>query len=260
MNIDLPYIPTRERKPRKSGLTMVMDKGLSAAEASNLVAAGGEYADLIKFGFGTAMITTELSEKLSIYREAGLKPYFGGTFFEICLVRGEFDAYRRMLDKYKMDVTEISDGSIHIPHEEKLKYIELLSKQLTVISEVGSKVKGVVIPDDEWVNMMKKELEAGAWKVIAEARESGTVGIYNENGSANQTLIGDIIRHVNTGNVIWEAPNKSQQVWFINLLGANVNLGNIATNEVVALEALRLGLRGDTFFQFLPEEFKKYKQ
>jgi len=175
------------------------------------------------------------------------------------LVRGEFDNYRKMLDKYKMEYTEISDGSIHIPHEEKLRYIELLSGQVTVISEVGSKIKGVHIPPKQWVAMMQAELSAGAWKVIAEARESGNIGIYNENGSANEALIDDIVNNVNTENIIWEAPVKSQQAWFIKLLGANVNLGNIPPNEVVALEALRLGLRGDTFYEFLPEEMKKFK-
>ncbi|NLI23739.1 MAG: phosphosulfolactate synthase [Bacteroidales bacterium] len=259
MNFELSYIPSREPKPRSKGLTMVMDKGLSAGEAVQFVASSGEYTDLLKFGFGTALITRELQEKLNIYRKGNLKPYFGGTLFEMFLVRGEFDNYRKMLDKYKMEYTEISDGSIHIPHEEKLRYIEILSGQVTVISEVGSKIKGVHIPPKQWVAMMQAELSAGAWKVIAEARESGNIGIYNENGTANEALIDDIINNVNTENIIWEAPVKSQQVWFIKLLGANVNLGNIPPNEVVALEALRLGLRGDTFYEFLPEEMKKFK-
>lgn len=259
MNFELSHIPAREPKPRSKGLTMVMDKGLSAGEAAQFVASSAEFTDLLKFGFGTALITKELQKKLDIYREGNLKPYFGGTLFELFLVRGEFDKYRKFLDAFRMELTEISDGSIHIPHEEKLRYIEILSKQVTVISEVGSKIKGVHIPPREWVSMMKAELAAGAWKVIAEARESGNIGIYNENGSANEALIDDIVNNVNIENVIWEAPVKNQQAWFIRLLGTNVNLGNIAPNEVVALEALRLGLRGDTFFEFLPEELKKFK-
>jgi len=126
-----------------------------------------------------------------------------------------------------------------------------------VISEVGSKRADVHIPDDEWISMMKQELNSGSWKVIAEARESGNIGIYNEDHSANTKLINDIVKHVKVENVIWEAPLKSQQAWFIKLLGANVNLGNIAPNEVVSLETLRLGLRGDTFFQFLPDNLKQ---
>jgi phosphosulfolactate synthase len=257
---NLAYFPERTCKPRTNGLTMVMDKGLSAGEAKNLTDSGSDYFDLLKFGFGTALITPELEKKIAIYRQAGLRPYFGGTLFELFYVRNQVDEFKRMIDHYKLDLIEISDGSIQLPHEEKLKYIDLFSKQYTVLSEVGSKIKGVHIPDSEWVAMMKTELATGAWKVIAEARESGTIGIYNEDGSANKKLIQDIMDHVNTDNVLWEAPIKSQQAYFIKLLGANVNLGNIATNEVIALEALRTGLRGDTFFDNLPEELQKFKQ
>lgn len=259
-NFSLLYLPERSKKPRQNGLTMVMDKGLSTGEAEHLVESGSEYFDLLKLGFGTALITPNLEKKLAIYRQGGLRPYFGGTLFELFYVRNQVDQFKKMLDHYKLDLLEISDGSIHLPHEAKLKYIEEFSKNFTVLSEVGSKIKGVHIPDDEWVAMMKTELSTGAWKVIAEARESGTIGIYNEDGSANKQLIQDIVDHVNTDNVIWEAPVKNQQAFFIKLLGANVNLGNIATNEVIALEALRTGLRGDTFFENLPAEFHKYKQ
>jgi phosphosulfolactate synthase len=260
MEFRLSFLPERSKKPRSNGLTMVMDKGLSAGEAQLLADSGAEYFDLLKFGFGTALITPELEKKISIYKAAGLRPYFGGTLFELFHVRNQFDDFRKMVDHYKLDMVEISDGSIHIPHDVKLNYIEKLSKEVTVLSEVGSKIKGVNIPDSEWVQMMKSELAAGAWKVIAEARESGTIGIYNEDGSANKKLIQDIIDHVSTDNVLWEAPVKSQQIYFIKLLGANVNLGNISTNEVIALEALRVGLRGDTFFENLPPEFHKFKQ
>jgi phosphosulfolactate synthase len=154
-----------------------------------------------------------------------------------------------------MDLAEVSDGSMAIPHDDKLEYIRKLSGQVTVISEVGSKVAGVEIPDQKWVTMMKAELASGSWKVIAEARESGTIGIYQKDGSANTGLIDEIVRQIAVNDVLWEAPNKNQQVWFIQLLGANVNLGNIAPGEVVSLESLRLGLRGDTFFTFLPDTF-----
>lgn len=259
MNYQLPFIPERPAKPRETGLTMMMDKGLSVQEAANFIESSAPFTDLVKFGFGTGLITEQIKRKIRLYKEAGIRTYLGGTLFEAFIIRGLFDEYRELIDKYGLDAAEISDGSMAIPHDEKLNYIRLLSSQVIVLSEVGSKVAGVEIPPDKWVSMMKSELTAGSWKVIAEARESGTIGIYDKNGCANTELIDDIIGHVKPEDVIWEAPNKSQQVWFIKLLGANVNLGNIATQEVVAMETLRLGLRGDTFFNFLPEKFQDKK-
>lgn len=259
MNIQLPYLPDRTRKKREYGLTMMMDKGLGKTEAISFTESSSEFTDLVKFGFGTAVFSKQLKEKMKIYREAGIEPYFGGTLFESFMVRGMFDDFRKFVSDMNIEVVEVSDGSMRIEHDEKLKCIEILKAEFRVLSEVGSKVKGVEISHQAWVDMMKTELEAGAWKVIAEARESGTIGIYKSDGSADVELIKDIIDNVDINNILWEAPNKSQQVWFINLLGANVNLGNIATSEVIALEALRLGLRGDTFFNFLPEEFQDKK-
>ena len=252
----IPYIPTREPKPREKGITMMMDKGLSVREAEDFVSSSAEFTDVVKFGFGTALITPKLEEKIRLYKEANMIPYFGGTLFELYIVREMFDDYRKLLDKYDLTMAEVSDGSMIIPHNDKLSYIQKLSQQVTVLSEVGSKQADVVFPPNVWVAMMKAEIEAGSWKVIAEARESGTVGIYNPDGSANTPLINDIVKEVQIENILWEAPIKSQQAWFINLLGANVNLGNISPDEVVSLETLRLGLRGDTFSQFLPEDFK----
>jgi phosphosulfolactate synthase len=259
MNFKLPYLPERTGKVRDSGLTMMMDKGLSLLEAESFVQSSAEFTDLVKFGFGTAIINNQLKEKIKVYKKAGLKPYFGGTLFELFIVRGMYEEYRKFVSDAGLEILEVSDGSILLAHDEKLEYIQKLSKDFTVLSEVGSKVKDVEIPPDVWVKFMKAELEAGAWKVIAEARESGTIGIYNSDGSANTFLIDDIVEHVSVDKVLWEAPNKAQQTWFIKLLGANVNLGNIATNEVVALEALRLGLRGDTLFDFLPKQFQDRK-
>ena len=256
MNYQLPFIPERPAKPRESGLTMMMDKGLSVQEAANFIESSAQFTDLVKFGFGTGLLTSQIGSKIRLFKEAGIRTYFGGTMFEAFIIRGLFDEYRKLIDKYGLDTAEVSDGSMVIPHDEKLNYIRLLSTQVTVLSEVGSKVAGVEIPHEKWIIMMKMELEAGSWKVIAEARESGNIGIYNKDGSANTGLIDDILGHVKVDNVMWEAPVKSQQAWFIKLLGANVNLGNIATHEVVALETLRLGLRGDTFFDFLPEKYQ----
>lgn len=259
MNFKLPFIPERTTGPRESGLTMVMDKGLSVHEAENFVSSCAAFADLAKFGFGTALITNDLKTKIRIYQEAGIRPYFGGTLFEAFVVRDMVEDYLKLINDYKLEIAEVSDGSMIIPHEEKLKYVNILSKQVTVLSEVGYKVAGKILPPEKWVEMMKTELDAGAWKVIAEARESGTIGIYNKDGSANANLINEILGHVDPEDILWEAPDKKQQVWFIKLLGSNVNLGNIPPHEVIALETLRIGMRGDTFFDFLPEKLKEKK-
>ena len=257
MNMQLPFIPERPLKPRNSGITMVMDKGLSIREAEDFMSVGSEYTDYVKLGFGTSLITPGFEKKIAIYKKAGVIPYFGGTLFEAFLIRDMFEEYIAFLDKYEIDLVEVSDGSYDFEHKRKLEYINRLAKRGTVISEVGSKKKNVVYTPDEWVAMMKSELTAGSVKVIAEARESGTIGIYNEDGSVNNTIICGIADHVKLENVIWEAPLKSQQAWFIKNFGANVNLGNIAPTEIIPLESLRLGLRGDTFFQFLPDNLKQ---
>ena len=253
----LPFIPERPLKPRNSGITMVMDKGLSIREAEDFMSVGSEYTDYVKLGFGTSLITPGFEKKIAIYKKAGVIPYFGGTLFEAFIVRNMFKEFVDFLDKNEIEMVEVSDGSFDIEHKRKLEYISKLTEIGTVISEVGSKKKNVVYSPDEWVAMMKAELGAGSVKVIAEARESGTTGIYNEDGSINNKIISGIAEHVKLENVIWEAPLKSQQAWFITNFGANVNLGNIAPHEIIPLESLRLGLRGDTFFLFLPEELKQ---
>jgi phosphosulfolactate synthase len=235
---------------------MMMDKGLSVKQAEEFVSSSGEFTDFVKFGFGTALITKDLDEKLDVYRRGQIRPFFGGTLFEIFYVRGMFDRYREFVSRYKLDLVEVSDGTVKIDHDKKLECIQILSRDVQVLSEVGSKLSGVDIPVDKWVSMMRTELEAGAWKVIAEARESGTIGIYNPDGSANDELIMEIAGCINQQDVIWEAPLKNQQVYFIKMLGANVNLGNISPDEVFAMEALRQGLRGDTMLDFLPDSLK----
>jgi phosphosulfolactate synthase len=257
MDYSLPHIPDRSAKPRESGITMMMDKGLSVKEAEEFVKSSGDFTDFVKLGFGTALITRDLGAKLSVYRNGNIRPYFGGTLFEAFYIRGMFEEYRLFISEHNLDLVEVSDGTVSIDHEKKLRCIEILSSEVQVLSEVGSKLAGVVIPVDQWVSMMKSELKAGAWKVIAEARESGTIGIYNSDGSANDELITDITESIKPSDVIWEAPLKNQQVYFIKMLGANVNLGNIAPDEVLAMEALRLGLRGDTLMDFLPGEMRQ---
>lgn len=252
MNFRLPHMPERPERPRNHGITMVMDKGLSLREAEDLCDISAPYCDLIKLGFGTSLITNRLKEKIKLYKSAGLRPYFGGTLFEAFVVRDMFDDYRRFLDEYEMDMVEVSDGVMELDHHDKCKYITDLSKNFTVLSEVGTKLKGKEISNDKWISYMQTELAAGAWRVIAEARESGNIGIYNDDGTANFELILSIKKAVDPNKILWEAPLKAQQVWFIKLLGPNVNLGNIATNEIIPLETLRLGLRGDTLLTFIP--------
>ncbi|MEQ8909725.1 MAG: phosphosulfolactate synthase [Vicingaceae bacterium] len=254
MNFELPHIPKRTKSPRDEGLTMMMDKGLSWRQAENFVDSCADYTDVVKLGFGTSYLTKDFQRKLDIYHAAGMKTYLGGTLFEAFIIRGMFDDYRKLLEKFNIQMAEVSDGSIVLNHDLKCHYIKELSKDYTVLSEVGSKEEGILISPNKWINMMQAELEAGSWKVIAEARESGNVGIYRPNGTAHVALVNKIISKVKVENILWEAPKKAQQVWFIKQFGTNVNLGNIAHDEVIPLETLRIGLRGDTFHDFLPED------
>lgn len=254
MNFELSHIPQRSSKPRESGLTMVMDKGLSLRGAEDLIESGDHLIDMVKLGFGTSVVSNKLQEKIKLYQNAGITVYLGGTLFEAFLVRGQFDDYRKLLLKLGIDTAEVSDGSIDLKHDTKCELIREMAKDFRTLSEVGSKEAGIIIRPNKWKKMMKTELEAGSWKVIAEARESGNVGIYRPNGSAHVSLISKILDVIPKDSILWEAPQKAQQVWFINQLGANVNLGNIAPNEVIPLETLRLGVRGDTFFNYLPKD------
>jgi phosphosulfolactate synthase len=238
---------------------MVMDKGLSIREAEDFISVSSDFTDFVKLGFGTSVVTPNVKEKIKLYQKANIKVYLGGTLFEAFLIRNMEDEYRQFIDGLGIDTIEISDGSMRIDHAKKCEFIHNLSKNYTVLSEVGAKEAGILIAPARWIEMMETELAAGAIKVIAEARESGTVGIYRPSGKAHTVLINMILSKINIDQILWEAPLKSQQAWFINHFGANVNLGNIAPNDIIPLETLRLGLRGDTFFRFLPDECKKYK-
>ena len=256
-NVNLPFLPERTKKNRDSGLTMVMDKGITLRHAQDFVENYADYVDFVKLGFGTSVISKNVKEKIKLYQAAGIKTYVGGTLFEAFIARGKFDEYQKYIDSMGLDTAEVSDGSITMAHDNKCKYINALSKNFTVLSEVGSKEEGIIIHPAKWTSMMKAELEAGSFKVIAEARESGTVGIFHKNGSAHSMLISRITSKIKATDIIWETPQKSQQVYFINLFGANVNVGNISIDDVIPLETLRLGLRGDTFFNYLPEGEKE---
>ena len=257
MNYTLKNLPERTIKPRQIGYTMAMDKGLSVREAEDFVTTCGDHVDIIKLGWATSYVTPNLKEKLKVYKDAGIPCYFGGTLFEAFIIRDQFEDYRKLLDKYDLQFAEVSDGSIDLDHDKKCDYIRKLTPQVTVLSEVGSKDADKIIPPYQWIELMQKELEAGAWKVIGEAREGGNVGLFRSTGEVRSGLVQEILTKIPFEKIIWEAPQKAQQVWFIKLLGANVNLGNIAPEEVIPLETIRLGLRGDTFLHFLGLERKR---
>lgn len=251
MNYFLKDIPERTSKPRQTGFTMAMDKGLSIREVEDFLGICHQHVDIVKLGWATSFVTPNLEEKLAVYREFNVPVYFGGTLFEAFIVRGQFDDYRKVLDKYQIEFAEVSDGSVEMDHDVKCELIRKLSEQVTVLSEVGSKDVEKIIPPYKWIQLMQEELDAGAWKVIGEAREGGNVGLFRSSGEVRSGLVEEILTKIPFEKIIWEAPQKAQQVWFIKLLGANVNLGNIAPNEIIPLETIRLGLRGDTFDHFL---------
>lgn len=254
MNFNLSQIPERNLKPRTDGITMVMDKGLSINEVHNFMSISHPHVDIVKLGFGTSFVTPNLHEKIEAYQQYNVPVYFGGTLFEAFLIRNQFDDYISICKEYHINYMEVSDGSITIPHAEKCGYIEKLTKFGTVLSEVGSKDAEHIIPPYKWIELMRAELEAGSSYVIAEAREAGNVGIYRGTGEVREGLVQEILTQIPGERIIWEAPQKAQQLYFLELLGCNVNLGNIAPTEVIPLEAMRLGLRGDTFHLYLNKE------
>jgi phosphosulfolactate synthase len=254
MNFNLTQIPDRHQSPRTAGLTMVMDKGLSVNEAQNFLSVSRPHVDIVKLGFGTSFVTPNLREKLEVYSSHDIPVYFGGTLFEAFLIRNQFDDYIQVCKDFGIRYMEVSDGSITIPHAEKCGYIEKLTKYGIVLSVVGSKDAEHIIPPYKWIELMRAELNAGASYVIAEAREAGNVGIYRGSGEVREGLVQEILTQIPEEKIIWEAPQKGQQLYFIELLGCNVNLGNIAPSEVLPLESMRIGLRGDTFSLFLNDK------
>ncbi len=251
MNYHLTQIPERTLKPRSNGMTMVMDKGLSPREVEDFIEVAGPFVDIVKLGWATSYVTPVLEKKLAIYKAAGIPVYFGGTLFEAFIIRNQYDDYKRLLDKFQLGHAEVSDGSIILDHQKKCEYISDLAKIVTVVSEVGSKDAENIMAPYQWIELMLAELAAGSHYVIAEARESGNIGIYRDSGEVRQGLVQELLTKIPSEKILWEAPQKAQQTWFIKLLGTNVNLGNIPPNELIPLETLRLGLRSDTFHHFL---------
>jgi phosphosulfolactate synthase len=244
-------LPVREGKPRTRGLTHVMDKGLNLREIEGLFDTAGEYVDIVKLGWGTSYVTNNLEKKIALYRSFSTPVVCGGTLFEAVFGQGKVDDFKRWLEHYRFSHVEISDGTLEIPREEKLRLIAEFSGDFVVLSEVGSKDSDVNIAPYLWVQWMREELDAGAWKVIAEGREGGTAGIYRPTGELRTGLVDEIEHSLSFHDLIWEAPTKSSQAWFVRHFGPEVNLGNIPPDEVIALETLRLGLRADTLKEVL---------
>jgi phosphosulfolactate synthase len=236
-------------EPRTAGLTHVIDKGLGPRAWEDVLETSGPYIDVVKLGWGTAYVTPNLKRKLDVLRD---KPVVvGGTFFEVVYAKAKVDEYKRWLSDLGLTHVEISDGTVEIPRDEKLELITDFARDFTVLSEVGSKDSSVEYSADEWIAWLREELEAGAWKVITEAREGGTAGIFDSGGGMRTELIAEIADAVGSADVIFEAPTKAAQAWFVKSLGPEVNLGNIPPDEVIPLETLRLGLRGDTLKEVL---------
>ena len=248
--LDFLTLPERTPKPRESGITHVLDKGLGPTQVDDLLAMAAAYIDIVKLGWGTAAVTPNLDEKVARYRAAGIPVCFGGTFFEVALRQGKLDAYVDTVKRFGLDCIEVSDGTIDMDEDDKLDLVRRLSRDFKVLSEVGSKDESVVIPPNKWVELIERELDAGAWKVVTEGRESGTVGIYQSSGEIKAGLMDEIVQKIDPARLLFEAPNKKQQVWFVKKFGCNVNLGNIPPEEVISVETIRLGVRGDTLLDF----------
>ena len=255
MNFNLSKIPARTRHPRSTGFTIIADNAMNLGETENFLSVAHPHVDMAKLAFGSGYIFPFLKEKIAIYKKYDIPVYAGGLLFEAFVVRNQVEDYISFIRDFDIPYIEVSDGSIRIPHKEKCGYIEKLSAIGTVLSGVGSKDKDrvQVTPPYKWIEMMNAELSAGASYVVAEARESGTVGLYRDSGEVREGLVEEILTKIPEEKIIWEAPRKDQQLFFIKRLGANANLGNVAPVDVISLEAMRIGLRGDTFHLYLGE-------
>jgi phosphosulfolactate synthase len=251
--LDLLNLPARSDKPRERGITHVLDKGLSLTGIDELVETAGPYVDIVKLGWGTAVVAPNLEAKLDRYRSHGIPVVLGGTLTEIAIANRAIEPLMGWIDKLGLEYVEVSDGTITLDHSEKLALIERLSKHFRVLSEVGSKDEAEIMAPYRWIELIETELAAGAWKVITEARESGTVGIFRHDGEVRQGLVDEVVHAVPYDNLLFEAPRKEQQVWFVKRLGPNVNIGNVLPEDALSLETIRVGLRADTAFSVGPD-------
>ena len=239
-------LPHRSAKPRESGITHVLDKGLGLRQIEDMLATASDYIDIVKFGWGTGYLTQNIEAKIAAYRSAGIATCFGGTLLELAIIQDRFDECRRQLRRLGLTHVELSTGIIELTPEERHRYIRTLARDFIVLSEVGSKDATRIMAPYRWVEQTEADLAAGSWRVICEARESGTVGIYHSNGEVKAGLIEELVAKVDPSRLLFEAPQKEQQAWLVQNFGSNVNLGNIATTDVIALETIRVGLRADT--------------
>ena len=247
---DFLDLPKRPAKPRAQGLTHVIDTGLTTPEAQGLMASGADYVDLVRLGWGSAYVTQDLREKLDAYRAAGVPVMLGGTLTELAWLRGRVDELAAWLRELGIEHVEVSSGTVAIPAGEKLALIEQLAGEFTVFAEVGEKDPAAILAPYRWVELIRDALGAGARQVICEGRATGDAGMYRPDGEARTGLIDEIVHEVEVDKLIFEAPQKHQQVWFIEHVGADVNLGNVLPADVISLETLRLGLRADTLKLF----------
>jgi phosphosulfolactate synthase len=243
-------LPARSGKPRAEGLTHVIDTGLSTAEAEGLTAAAGDYVDLVRLGWGSAYVTSDLETKLDAYRRGGIPVMLGGTLTELAWLQGRVDELRAWLGELGIEHVEVSSGTVHIPDDEKVELIRSFADGFTVYAEVGEKDPAALLAPYRWVELIRSALDAGARWVTCEGRATGDTGLYRPDGEPRTGLIDEILHEVDATKLIFEAPQKHQQVWFIRQLGPQANLGNILPADVISLETLRLGLRADTLELF----------
>ncbi len=246
-------LPERSRRPRCSGLTMVIDNGIPLRAFTDAIDSAAEYIDSVKFGWGTALVTPTLDEKIAHLREHGISFYFGGTLFEKFVVQGAFDSYLALCRDHGCEVVEVSNGTIPLPNREKARYIERAAATFTVLSEVGYKdqERCLQLSGADWIRCIREDLEAGATRVITEARESGKSGICRPDGTLRFDLIERILASgIDPNDLVFEAPTKELQSYFVKRVGPGANLANVAPGDVVGCETLRLGLRSDTLLHF----------
>ncbi|WP_226037724.1 phosphosulfolactate synthase [Aquibacillus saliphilus] len=243
-------LPIREIKPREIGLTVLIDNGVPLNLFIDTIESSSDYIDLVKFGWGTSLVTNFLGQKINYLREHHIEFFFGGTLFEKFLSQDKVEEYFNYCKRFNCNYVEISNGTVDISNHQKARFIKEFSKEFTVFSEVGDKDAVTSNGQDslEWLECIHEDIEAGATRVITEARESGTSGICREDGDIRIDIFEQIIRSgIPLEKLIFEAPNKKLQTFFIENIGPNVNLANIALGDVISLETLRLGLRSDTF-------------
>ncbi|MFA8438867.1 phosphosulfolactate synthase [Pueribacillus sp. YX66] len=241
-------LPYRTRKNREYGLTSVADFGMPSGVLKNVLDDYAAFIDFAKLGVGTGYITPNVKEKINLYKQYNVEPYCGGTLFEKAYIQSKVDEYLFFLKNLDIHWVEISTGVIKIPIEERILIVEKIKQDFNVIGEVGSKDVSIEMNANEWELEMKELINAGCQYVIAEGRDSGTAGIYNTDGEVKQELIETMSTNINNNKIIFEAPTPKSQMFFINLLGPNVNLGNVKLHDVLLLEAQRCGLRAETFF------------